>query len=66
MEFTADGPKAEGLLTYSQSSNVLSDHYLDQTLLYSEQPQLRSLHFQQEDIDANAARTATLSGDSLR
>lgn len=66
MEFTADGPKAEGLLSYSQSSNVLSDHYLDQTLLYSEQPQLRSLHFQQEDIDANAATTAILSGDSLR
>lgn len=66
MEFTPEGPVAEGLLTYSQSSNVLSDHYLDQTLLYSEQPQLRSLHFQQADIEANAATTATLSGSSLR
>lgn len=66
VEFTDAGPVAEGLLSYSQSSNRNSDHYLDQTLLYSAEPQLRPLHFSQADIEANAVRTATLTGSSLR
>lgn len=66
LEFTEAGPVAEGLLSYSQSSNPHSDHYIDQTLLYSAEPQLRTLHFTQEDIEANAVRTATLTGESLR
>lgn len=66
MEFTDEGPQAEGLLTYSQSGNVLSDHTLDQTMLYSAEPQLRPLHFTNEDIEANATSTLNLSGTSLR
>lgn len=65
MEFTEDGPVADGLLSYSQSSNIGSDHYLDQTLLYSSQPQLRPLHFHNSDIEANAVTTLNLTGDSL-
>ncbi len=30
-----------------------NDHYLDQTMLYSEQPQLRPLRFTESDIGAN-------------
>lgn len=65
MEFTEDGPVADGLLTYSQSSNIGSDHYIDQTLLYSSEPQLRSLHFNNSDIEANAVTTVNLTGSSL-
>jgi len=65
MEFTEDGPVANGLLSYSQSSNIGSDHYIDQTLLYSSEPQLRPLHFSNSDIEANAVTTLNLTGDSL-
>lgn len=35
VEFTDDGPKSEGILTYSQSTDETSPHYSDQTELYS-------------------------------
>jgi acyl-homoserine-lactone acylase len=41
VNFTDEGPVARGLLSYSQSSEYGSDHNLDQSLLYSQQPQLR-------------------------
>ena len=53
VNFTADGPVAKGFLSYSQSDVAGSDHYLDQTMLYSEQPQLRPLRFTESDIEAN-------------
>lgn len=34
--FDANGPVAEGVLTYSQSSHLLSPHFSDQTKLYSD------------------------------
>ena len=64
MEFTEQGPSAQGLLSYSQSRNVLSDHYIDQTLLYSQQPQLRSIWFNNSDIEANTVRQLSLSQDN--
>lgn len=66
MEFTDEGPVANGLLSYSQASDSRSDHYLDQTLLYSAEPQLRTLHFQQEDIAAAAVEQLSLTGESVR
>lgn len=62
MEFTDAGPVADGLLTYSQSSNSESDHFVDQTLLYSSEPQLRTLYFTNEDIDANTVTELELTG----
>ncbi len=35
VEFTEQGPKSEGFLTYSQSTDSTSPHYSDQTRLYS-------------------------------
>lgn len=64
MEFTEEGPVAEGLLTYSQSSNSESDHFTDQTELYSSEPQLRSLHFDNADIESATVETLTLTGTS--
>lgn len=37
VEFTDTGPQARGLLTYSQSSDPLSEHFFDQTELFSRQ-----------------------------
>ncbi|MBT0586447.1 acylase [Alteromonas oceanisediminis] len=61
MNFTEDGPQANGILTYSQSSNRDSDHFLDQTLLYSSQPQLRPMLFTEAEIEANKIMELNLS-----
>lgn len=61
MEFTEQGPAAEGLLSYSQSRNVYSDHYIDQTLLYSTEPQLRPIWFANDDIADNEIRQQSIS-----
>jgi len=61
MNFTEEGPKARGLLSYSQSSVFGSEHNQDQTLLYSQQPQLRDLRFSEADISANMIRELNLS-----
>jgi len=61
VNFTDEGPVARGLLSYSQSSEYGSDHNEDQTLLYSQQPQLRPLRFTEADIEANKVSEMTLS-----
>ncbi|RUO36722.1 acylase [Aliidiomarina shirensis] len=53
MEFTEDGPVGRGLLTYSQSSDIRSPHFIDQTELYSDMPQLAPIWFHRDDIEAN-------------
>jgi len=50
VNFTDQGPVARGLLSYSQSRVYGTEHSLDQTLLYSAQPQLRPLRFTEQDI----------------
>ena len=37
VEFTDEGPRSEGVLTYSQSTNPMSPHRADQTQLYSQE-----------------------------
>ena len=61
MNFTDSGPVGKGILSYSQSSNRESDHFLDQTELYSAQPQLRDMHFTNEAIEANKIMELNLS-----
>ena len=51
--FTEEGPIARGLLSYSQSHNPDSEHFDDQTRLYSSQAQLRPIRFSEADIAAN-------------
>lgn len=50
VSFTEDGPVARGLLTYSQANSTISEHFNDQTELYSTQPTLRPLRFTEADI----------------
>jgi len=50
VDFDKKGPSARGLLTYSQSSNPESQHYYDQTMLYSEKKELRPVLYRTSDI----------------
>jgi len=61
ISFTDEGPQGRGILTYSQSRQFGSEHFLDQTRLYSEQPTLRDIYFTDEDIEANTIEKVTLS-----
>lgn len=61
VNFTDEGPVARGLLSYSQSAEYGSDHNLDQTMLYSQQPQLRPLRFTETDIEANKIAEMTIT-----
>jgi acyl-homoserine-lactone acylase len=63
INFTDEGPQGRGILTYSQSRVFGSDHFLDQTLLYSQQPSLRDMYFTEEDIAANTINELILSSD---
>lgn len=64
MQFTEDGPQGRGLLTYSQSSDVMSPHFLDQTEVYSMGPQLRPILFTDEDIEDNLLDEVTITLDN--
>ncbi|MDO6565959.1 acylase [Alteromonas sp. 1_MG-2023] len=63
INFTEEGPKGRGLLSYSQSRSYGTDHFLDQTELYSTQPTLRELYFTDEEISANTISTLSLSSE---
>lgn len=57
--FTDTGPQARGLLAYSQSSDPLSEHSLDQTELFSRQ-YWPELPFTQAQIEADTEESITL------
>ncbi|MFT7518135.1 MAG: acyl-homoserine-lactone acylase [Kiritimatiellia bacterium] len=52
VQFGDDGPKARAVLVYSQSEDPSSEHYSDQTPLFSAQ-KMRPVLFTEEDILAN-------------
>ena len=59
-EFTAAGPKARGVLAYSQSANPASPHYSDMTQAYSDKRWIE-LPFKQADVAAAAISTLQLT-----
>lgn len=62
--FDEDGPVADAILSYSQSTNPASPFYADQTRLYSEKKWHR-LPFLDEEIEAaRIADTLTISEDA--
>jgi len=61
VSFTDDGPKAKGILTYSESSNVLSPSFSDQSELYSSAKQLRPLLFTEAEIQASVESSIELT-----
>ncbi|MET0009582.1 MAG: acylase [Candidatus Thiodiazotropha sp. 6PLUC9] len=60
VEFLPTGPNARGLLSYSQASNPASPYYDDQTKIYSEQPRLRPIWFDERDIQTHAQSSLQL------
>jgi acyl-homoserine-lactone acylase len=52
LEFTDNGPKAFGLVSYSQSTDSMSEFFTDQSLRYSEK-NYREFSFTEEEIQAN-------------
>lgn len=61
INFTEEGPQARGILTYSQSRVYGSEHFLDQTRLYSEGPTFRDIIFSDEAIEASTIEQIQLS-----
>jgi acyl-homoserine-lactone acylase len=60
VEFAPDGPKSQGILTYSQSVNPNSPHYSDQTKLYS-QKGWDDLRFSEAAVEAGTVSRKTVS-----
>jgi len=59
LEFTEKGPKADAFLTYSQSHDPESEHYADQTRLFSE-GNWRPVVFTDEAIEEDLVETIKL------
>jgi acyl-homoserine-lactone acylase len=59
MNFTDEGPKAQALLSYSQSGAPSSAHFTDQTERYGNKA-WRDIRFTQNDIDAGTLSRKTL------
>jgi len=59
LEFTEEGPKADAFLTYSQSHDPESEHYADQTKLFSE-GNWRPVVFTDEAIEEDLVETIKL------
>nr|WP_136252426.1 acylase [Ningiella ruwaisensis] len=61
VNFTEDGPKGRGILTYSQSNNTESEHFDDQSRFYSEQPSLRPMAYTEAEIEASLIESIAIS-----
>jgi acyl-homoserine-lactone acylase len=60
VEFTPEGPKSQGVLTYSQSINPNSPFYSDQTKLYSKKG-WDDLRFTEAAVEAGTVSRKTIS-----
>lgn len=65
VNFTDDGPKARGLLTYSQSSDSGEDsmHFDDQNKYYSENTALRPILFSEAEVATDIQEQMTISSN---
>jgi acyl-homoserine-lactone acylase len=65
LEFTAEGPQADAILSYSQSGDPESPHFTDQTRLF-ERKQWRPVRYRESDIAANTARDYRVRSSTRR
>ena len=56
LEFTKEGPRAQAFLTYGESGDQESPHFIDQTRLYSEKA-WRPILFDEKEIVADPSLT---------
>ncbi|WP_411269975.1 acylase [Alteromonas sp. CYL-A6] len=63
ISFTDDGPVGRGILSYSQSRVYGSEHFLDQTQLYSDGPTLRDILFTDQEIADNTIAQMQLTSE---
>lgn len=61
VSFTDEGPEARGILTYSESSNIMTPAFNDQSNLYSSEKSFRPLLFKEADIASAVVSTTELS-----
>lgn len=61
VSFTDEGPVARGILTYSESSNILTPEFADQSVLYSSTKSFRPLLFKEADIAPAVVSTIGLT-----
>jgi acyl-homoserine-lactone acylase len=62
VEFTGNGPRALGLISYSQSANAASPFFNDQQQRYSEK-NMRQIPFSESEIEDALLETMTISDD---
>ncbi|MEM9758564.1 MAG: penicillin acylase family protein, partial [Pseudomonadota bacterium] len=60
LAFTDEGPRAEAILSYSQSGNPQSEHFSDQTPLYRDK-RWRKIYFSAEEIAREALSVDVIS-----
>ncbi len=61
MAYEDDGPRARAVMTYSQSDDMESPHYVDQTELYA-RGEMRDVLFDEEAIAADVVEALNLVG----
>jgi acyl-homoserine-lactone acylase len=61
VEFTEEGPVARGFLTYGQSGDPESEHFRDQTWLFSRK-EWRPIRFRPDDVAAEVRREYVVGG----
>jgi acyl-homoserine-lactone acylase len=64
LEFTDDGPRAEAILTYGQSGDPESEHFTDQTELFSRK-EWRPILFRTEEVAAGTVREYTVAAERV-
>ncbi len=62
LEFTDDGPRARGILTYSQSASENSPHAYDQLEVYA-RGEMRDIRFTDAEIEEGLIDTLTLESE---
>ena len=60
VNFTDKGPRAEAILSYSQSGAPSSENFSDQTARYRDK-EWRDIYFESSDISKNAHSSLSLS-----
>jgi acyl-homoserine-lactone acylase len=62
LTYTENGPVAEAIMSYSQSSDATSEHFSDQTHMFA-MKKWRPVLYKPEDINENLKSSVRLTGN---